>query len=79
MHHPSHRSFRFKGINSVGFRAVKVFAIKYYPKLAKVWRFFVKPEGHDLYCPLKTRKHLCRLKRNDDALRRMSEIFEEWL
>jgi hypothetical protein len=39
----------FIGNNGVGFRAVKVFAIKYYPKPAKVWRFFAKPEGLDLY------------------------------
>jgi hypothetical protein len=50
----------FQGINGAGFKAVKVFAIKYYPEPAQVWRFFAKPAGLDLYSLLRSRKHLCR-------------------
>jgi hypothetical protein len=37
----------------------------YYQEFAQVWRFFQKPAGLELYSPLKTRKHLCPMNKND--------------
>jgi hypothetical protein len=43
---------------------------KYYPT-QEVWRFFQKSAGLELYSPLRTRRHLCPMNKNDRMRRFM--------